>query len=325
MHYTDKLGGKIVSVTTDGFITDIPGLEDSILNFEKGDDDGLIMLKLYKKARVELSGDDTGLELKSSGSGILSWCTRGQLSARAGIVATTGFQRKGIDLFKLEDRFGKILKGESANDDGDLAFMNNNEEFNSLRREKEDYEVFASLDKSLIFLQKQLRGAKDIYKKGGHVTMKYSDQVFRLLYDNKRFIVDSEDDSITLLGSKPLSTADDGRVLRTVSAYSKNSLYSRTVGSMSKRYKNVEEIAIRNFVKALLVNELNLNVSEFDGYSDIASYIQGYGYTLSVNYISQLKRRGNFVKVPKTVESLNFAEFVKIKFPMFDTGRFFIN
>ena len=171
-------------------------------------------------------------------------------------------------------------------------------------------------------------GAKDIFKKGGHVTMKYSDQVFRLLYDNKRFIVDSnndDDEVVTLLSSKPLSTVDDGRVLRTVSAYSKNSLYSRTVGSMSKRYKNVEEIAIRNFVKALLTNELNLSVSKFSGYSDIVSYIQGYGYTLSVNYISQLKRRGNFVKVPKTVETINFAEYVKIKFPKFDTGRFFIS
>lgn len=51
-------------MTTDGFITDVNELESKI--------SGKLLLSNYKKIRNELSGDSTGLELKSSGVGVMA-------------------------------------------------------------------------------------------------------------------------------------------------------------------------------------------------------------------------------------------------------------
>lgn len=59
----------MVSVTTDGFVTDIPDLEMKVQSL-KGESKSL--LHEYKLLREELSGDPTGLELKHSGPGIIS-------------------------------------------------------------------------------------------------------------------------------------------------------------------------------------------------------------------------------------------------------------
>jgi hypothetical protein len=45
------LGGKIVSVTTDGFITDIEDLENKLLNLPQND---IILLNKYRTLRYEL-------------------------------------------------------------------------------------------------------------------------------------------------------------------------------------------------------------------------------------------------------------------------------
>lgn len=64
LHGIDCSNGKVVSVTTDGFITDIPELESKLSkNYLFGE---------FKKIRHSLSGDNTGLELKNEGKGIIA-------------------------------------------------------------------------------------------------------------------------------------------------------------------------------------------------------------------------------------------------------------
>ena len=53
-----------MSVTTDGFITDLDNLESKI--------DSNILLKEFKMIRNNLSNNDCGLETKSYGKGILT-------------------------------------------------------------------------------------------------------------------------------------------------------------------------------------------------------------------------------------------------------------
>jgi len=50
--------------------------------------------------------------------------------------------------------------------------------------------LLATLEKYFEFTQSSLRGANEIYKKGGHVTMTFKEQIFRLMFDNRRQIVD---------------------------------------------------------------------------------------------------------------------------------------
>jgi hypothetical protein len=51
-------------VTTDGFITNLKDLERKI--------SGNYLFGGFKKIRLQLSEDDTGLEVKSSGKGIIA-------------------------------------------------------------------------------------------------------------------------------------------------------------------------------------------------------------------------------------------------------------
>lgn len=67
LHSISLRNGKVVSVTTDGFITDLPDLEK---NYEPYSDFS-IFLK-YCEMIKELRGNSSGLELKNSGIGIVS-------------------------------------------------------------------------------------------------------------------------------------------------------------------------------------------------------------------------------------------------------------
>ena len=58
------MGGKVVSVTTDGFITNVLDLESKISSG--------FLLSEYKEIRNDLSGDSTGLEVKSFGCGVMA-------------------------------------------------------------------------------------------------------------------------------------------------------------------------------------------------------------------------------------------------------------
>jgi len=61
----------VVSVTTDGYITDIADLEYKILNDPlcKGCN---YLIKSFKCLRNDLSNDNTALELKQTSNGIIS-------------------------------------------------------------------------------------------------------------------------------------------------------------------------------------------------------------------------------------------------------------
>lgn len=288
LYYTNKLNGRVVSATTDGFITDIENLEDKILDLQIKEKKARSLLREYRNSRNYLNNNVEGLEVKKSGKNILSWTTRGQLSESSGIMAATGFQKGAASLSEVQSLFLDKLK---------------------------------SNDKTLQFLRSSLRSALDIYKEGGHVTRTYSDQVFRLMYDNKRMIVDSNN---TLLDSIPLNKADIGELLRYIGNLPKTKQYSRNSSSvnLNKYSYNIELIA-RNFVKALLNNQLGLDINSFENYKHIVSYLSKYSNDIKIseNYISQLKRRGSYVKVPWSIENEKFVNYVKLKFPNFDSNK----
>jgi hypothetical protein len=69
LHLTHELGGNIVSVTTDGFITDLESLESKMLDLPK---EKRPLLNLFRSIRLKLSGTSDGYELKNYGKGIIS-------------------------------------------------------------------------------------------------------------------------------------------------------------------------------------------------------------------------------------------------------------
>lgn len=76
LHNIQTLGGKVVSVTTDGFITNIVDLETQLLNLPEED---TTLLRKYRSLRKDLTDfpDDlnnkpnpAALEVKNSGRGL---------------------------------------------------------------------------------------------------------------------------------------------------------------------------------------------------------------------------------------------------------------
>jgi hypothetical protein len=361
-----KLKGKVVSATTDGFITDIENLEYKLiggkayfisqlkylerkiiddynflitntenleeevnqypntvflkedlnkfknLNFNliekiqkviselkwEGDDS---LVKEYRKLRLELSQNDTGLEIKNEGIGIIAITTRVQIGKNSGIKATTGFQAGNYTLEELETLFKEILKRE---------------------------------DKSLEFIQFSLRSALDIYKQGGHVTPVYKDQIFRLQFDNKRQIIipkgyeNTIDFSNILLDSNPVPNKDFGKTLRFLSKFHKQSIYSKgTSVSSGNQYKNYVDLAVRNFIKGLLSDPQKYNLNtEINSYSELIEFVKGFDdkIKISKSSISRLKSRKMIFKtVPRTKETMKFIDYVKKKYTEFDEDSFF--
>ena len=157
-------------------------------------------------------------------------------------------------------------------------------------------EIFASEGKSIEYIQTRLRSASDIYKKGGHVTMVYKDQQFRMHFDNKR-VLENEEIIDGMLDSKPLNNIKHGENLRFIGRVSKNKQYSRfsNLGGSGNRYRHPVELAVRNFVKGLLTEPpmFNLHRVGLESNQKIVDFIHRFNPSLkiTVNSIALLKNR----------------------------------
>lgn len=319
LHNTYLLKGSIVSVTTDGFITDIENLEEKILELPN---DRLNLLNIYKKSRVNLSNISNALEIKKEGKSIFSWTTRGQFSLDSKIMAATGFQRNLFNLNEIEELFENT--------------MNSN-------------------NKEIVYINHRLRSALEIFKKGGHVTSVYKDQVFRLVFDNRRKIIQPVEleggleselvNKSILLDSHPVEDINQAKLYRYLGKLNKSTVYQKnsSIGDSYKNtYVNKTDIAIRNFVRGLLNGEFNLDNKYFKNYSEICSFINNYKHhiesierspeerlkskflLITPNIVAQLKRRSVIPKVLINNESTEkFIDYVKETFPDFDSNKFY--
>lgn len=295
LHNVNLLGGKVVSVTTDGFLTNLEDLEEKVFKMPTS-----FLLKVCKKARAGLTVDsdnpnDKALEIKKEGIGIITWTTRGQFSLDGNLMAATGFQR---GLYSLEE-IDKLLRDCISSDSKEITYIN-----------------------------KRLRSAVEIFKYGGHVTNEYRDQIFRLLFDNKRKIIDKGLENEKVFDSDPVFNDESAKLFRFIGKKSHTKKYQRqlNVKVHTNRYKNVLDITIRNFIRCLLTNSLNLDCSVFKNYSEILEFVKVFDskINLNTNTIAQLKRRSVKPKILYRDSISNaFIEYIMLKFPEFDDIKFF--
>ena len=301
LHNVSLLGGKVVSVTTDGFITDLPNLENHLMKLKKNERP---LLSLYRNLRHELSQSYTAIETKQDGRGIISWTTRGQLGIGSNIKATTGFQSKGYEKVELVSTFLNTLKNR---------------------------------DKYFEYTRTRLRSAKDIFSQGGHVTTILNDQTFRMLYDNRRQIVETPDFeghdlSNKLLDSKPLQNSNACKTMRFLSKLPHSKPYNKiTSGRSGNTYKSFIEVGVRSFIKGYFSSDpcfgFGLKGTEFASVNPLISFIKDFDLTkdlkISNSSISRLKNRRSIQKpVPCTKENKAFAEYIKEHIPHFDITSF---
>jgi hypothetical protein len=113
-------------------------------------------------------------------------------------------------------------------------------------------------NKEFTFPEIRLRSPIDIFKQGGHVTRVYMDKTFSLLYDNKRLI--TNDKNSTILDSMPIKDSDHALLLRTAKSLDRSKKYTQNTHVVANsKYNNYLDIGVRNFIKFLLANKLNLN------------------------------------------------------------------
>lgn len=290
LHNIEKLKGSVVSATTDGFITNLEELEDKLLELPS---EKTNLHRMYRKSRLDLSENSNALEVKKQGIGIVSWTTRGQFSKDSGILAATGFQKTEYSMDEIEVLFKDIMN---------------------------------SSNKELVYIHKSLRSALNIFKNGGHVTAIYKDQIFRLLFDNKRVIKDWV--KRDLLDSSPVKDVDQAEMFRFLGKLSNSNIYqknSTSSNSYNNTYKDMTDIMVRNFVRCLLSNEMNLDKNYFKNYAEIVDFIKKYdnNIRISTNIIAQLKRRiPRPKKLIKNQSSIKFIDYILETFPNFDVDKF---
>lgn len=310
MHNVSLLKGNIVSVTTDGFITDVEDLEQKIM-----EDPKLIKscLQLYRDLREILttvrdeSGtvkyDNRALEVKwEEDIGLTSWKTRGQKgSTHPGIKALTGFQTKNFESDYVNDMISGMVTDSSK-------------------------------CKKVEFIESGLRTPSTIYKEGGHTMLVYRDKSYSFEYDNKRRIVENQQND-GMLDSVPWRTVEDYRKIRelkvTVStAPFKEGMFIPT-GS-TKKYKIMLETSVRSFIKASLSDTQRYGIPEgyFSTYDSIIKFIHGHDpakcIKLSKSSISHLKKRETISRaVPRTPENEEFIKYVCQHIKSFDSDLFF--
>jgi hypothetical protein len=189
--------------------------------------------------------------------------------------------------------------------------------------------------KRIDYLQSRLRGGKEIYEKGGHVTMKYADRTFSMEFDNRRIIKEKEivDLSNILLDSSPFTDLEECKNLRSLKKLIKSIDFNKIplASFNSKKHRTIIEAAARTFIKGLLAEEVmyGLDKSKLPTYDDIIEFIHGFEYTekmpLTKSGISHLKNRKSIIKtIPVTKETLKFVEYIKLKFPDFEPNKFLI-
>lgn len=190
LHNVSLLNGMVLSVTTDGFVSDIENLEEKLMTCKN-----VTFLNMYRDIREKLSGQSTAFEVKTYVKGMIQWTTRGQLSLEnlegnynIPISAMTGYQK-------------------DSNHDSNVITV-----FDSLKS-----------NNKIFFLEKRLTGALECYKEGSHVSMTTRQKTFRTVFDSKRNVVLSDK---TMLDTIPFNHVNEAKLYRTLMMHMKQSVYS---------------------------------------------------------------------------------------------------
>ena len=198
-------------------------------------------------------------------------------------------------------------------------------------------EALRTRNKDFEFTLSRTRSAKDVFLKGGHVTLINRDQRIRVIYDNRRVIIEPKgykdfDMSINLFDSKPFLNIHECAQLRFISKFAFKTPYLKSTPVRSKFrkvYRSFLEIAVRNFLKGYVAEKplFGLLGNEFKCYKDLISFIYGYNQSSEVKVskqsISNLKHRRIIIRpVPNTRENIEFTRYIKNNLPYFDDVSF---
>lgn len=181
--------------------------------------------------------------------------------------------------------------------------------------------------KSFVFQQLSLRSGSDILKKGGDVTMNYTERTYSITADNKR-LFDISGVPAANCPSNAFTTADQAMLHKTVgelgkARYSQSSPTSPVTGA--KKSDAYTKILLRQFIRCLFSQEATAIFGEEIVASRVVfhDYVKRLGYRVSLNYISQQKANKYLPNsVPRMETTIDLMSRIKDIFPNLDESRF---
>ena len=282
LYKAQKIGGKITAVTTDGFVCDIPDLENKIIKYdqENGIEDSFI--NNYRDTRILLSGDPEALEVKTNVRGLIQWTTRGQISVNhtdpslnnygVPIAAMTGFQKYHFpheeNLQNIKETLGRGNK--------------------------------------LLYLSKRLSGALDSYKNKTHVSMLSHLAKFRTVFDSKRMVIDSEN----LRDTKPYLNIAEATYGRALMNSLRSGIYSAKLGVGILATSKSSIIETLKYFLRIVYKHFNYNLTEWNIEEIACLILPTISKKRILKYLAEiyLERGVALNKVNKFEENVKFAK-----------------
>lgn len=297
------LGHDVISVTTDGFITDLDNLENTLVSNKLLSN---VLLHYFRRARKQLGHKSEAYEVKTMVDNLFAWTTRGQL----------GF---------CSDFYG--IKGYKTDLTAMTGYQRRNKTPRKIRSIVSD--ALSSKDKEVYFMKNSLRGANEIFKKGGHVSMGYTESKFRVVYDNKRLIIPLLDmtDYIKLddrgneyldltlnggvfLDSKPYASVDECRMNRFVASRLKSKIYKHNdyAPRLLPRVENTKDLCIRWLLRLYVNRTLKVTHHELlIGLSKVLNRKLSLGFIRKITeFLGGLELQGTFI--PNSVPRNKISE-----------------
>jgi hypothetical protein len=171
-----------------------------------------------------------------------------------------------------------------------------------------------------------------------HVTMQYSDQTFRVKYNNCRRTIFPNDplydhNYYGMIQTVPWKSIEEALLVRQISKLASGTgIYSKTTGTtFPKKYKSMAELGIRSFIKDVVNSRNGVSLDQFKGYGDLSSFINKWiffnhvkvGRGIDSKYISvcKLLSRGKIPKrktLPDIPVIRSFLLYVKSRFCLYD-------
>jgi hypothetical protein len=247
------------------------------------------------------------------------------------LKAMSNFQSIGLDLNELKS----LTDAAMSTDSKGIDFVSS-----SLRSGSE-------IVKSSSFHYEKVKDSKDLYKlrlrSGGHVTMKYRDQRFRLHYNNMRVVLNPRNlDLLTnMLETRPISSVEEAILLRKIGNIMKGGVYQQNTSVKSiNGYTSTLELAVRVFIKDILNDRNGISYSTFGSYGGIVSFINDFMIehqggvenneatqsSFGVYISTILEKCGGVVskvmKLPRDTLTSGFAKYVESRYPHYSGFTF---
>jgi len=166
--------------------------------------------------------------------------------------------------------------------------------------------------KTIPFIQKSLRSAKEIFQYGGHSTLKLSERNFNLKFDNRREVTIEHE---TFSETKPFIHSTNSNQARLISSFGSGRFRVYSPISSTQCKGDAYLFLTKRMLVRVLRTDNSLGLKRFE----IARIMKEIGLPCSLNFISKQKDRCIIHNsIPQTEKTLKILKKFSVAYPFID-------